>query len=75
MIFIGGTKNSFGKGIGRQLSGFPNRKRVNKRRIVMPNKDSKGPKGNGLRDGHGNGKGKGTGKGAGSKKGGKKGKC
>jgi hypothetical protein len=41
----------------------------------MPNKNGKGPKGNGPRDGHGGGKGKGTGKGAGPKTGGKKGKC
>lgn len=41
----------------------------------MPNKDQKGPKGGGPRDGHGGGKGKGTGKPAGAKKGGKKGGC
>jgi hypothetical protein len=41
----------------------------------MPNKDGKGPKGRGPRDGHGGGKGKGTSKPAGAKKGGKKGGC
>ncbi len=41
----------------------------------MPNKDGKGPKGDGLRDGHGQGKGRGTGKGAGPKTGGQKGNC
>jgi hypothetical protein len=33
----------------------------------MPNRDGKGPKGSGLRDGRGEGKGRGTGKGTGSK--------
>jgi len=41
----------------------------------MPNKDGKGPKGRGTRDGHGGGKGKGTSKGGGKKSGGKKGGC
>ncbi len=41
----------------------------------MPNKDGKGPKGEGPRDGHGAGKGKGTTKPAGAKQGGKKGDC
>jgi len=41
----------------------------------MPNKDGKGPKGRGPKDGHGGGKGKGTSKPAGPKKGGKKGEC
>lgn len=41
----------------------------------MPNKDGKGPKGEGPRDGHGDGKGKGTAKPAGAKQGGKKGGC
>jgi len=42
---------------------------------TMPNRDGKGPKGRGPRDGRGEGKGRGTGKGAGPQKGGKKGKC
>jgi hypothetical protein len=41
----------------------------------MPNKDGKGPKGEGPKDGHGGGKGKGTSKPAGPKKGGEKGDC
>ena len=41
----------------------------------MPNKDGKGPKGEGPKDGHGGGKGKGTRKPAGPKKGGGKGAC
>jgi len=41
----------------------------------MPNKDGKGPKGRGSKNGHGGEKGKGTRKPAGSKKGGKKGRC
>jgi len=41
----------------------------------MPNKDGKGPKGTGPRDGRGGGKGTGTQKPAGKKKGGKKGNC
>lgn len=41
----------------------------------MPNKDGKGPKGDGLRDGHGDGKGRKTGTGAGAKTGGEKGNC
>lgn len=41
----------------------------------MPNKDGRGPKGNGLRDGHGDGKGRRTGTGAGKKEGGQKGDC
>jgi len=55
------------------------RRRYNKKRreevINMPNKNGKGPKGRGPRDGHGGGKGKGTIKPAGAKKGGKKGGC
>jgi hypothetical protein len=47
--------------------------------IPMPNKDGKGPKGEGPKDGHGGGKGKGPRKGtsepAGPKKGGEKGGC
>jgi hypothetical protein len=43
--------------------------------IPMPNKDEKGPKGEGTKDGHGGGKGKGTNKPAGPKKGEKKGGC
>ena len=43
--------------------------------ISMPNKDGKGPKGKGPKDGHGRGKGKGTNKPAGPKKGGEKGGC
>jgi len=42
--------------------------------IPMPNKDGKGPKGEGQKDGHGGGKGKGTSKPAGPKKGGGKGR-
>lgn len=41
----------------------------------MPNRDGKGPKGSGPRDGHGGGKGRGTGSGSGRKTGGRKGKC
>ena len=41
----------------------------------MSNKDGKGPKGQGPKDGRGGGKGRGTKKPAGSKKGGKKGTC
>lgn len=41
----------------------------------MPNRDGKGPKGKGPRDGRGEGKGRGTGKGTDPQKGGKKGKC
>ena len=59
-------------GIEKQLIG---KRILEHKEKVMPKKDGKGPKGNGLRDGHGGGKGKGTGKGAGSKKGGKKGSC
>jgi hypothetical protein len=40
---------------------------------IMPNKNGKGPKGRGPRDGHGGGKGKGTSKGSGPMTGGKKG--
>ena len=45
--------------------------------IPMPNKDGKGPKGQGPKDGSGGGKGegKGTNKPAGPKKGGEKGGC
>ena len=41
----------------------------------MGNKDGKGPKGDGPRDGHAGGEGRGTRTGAGSKTGGKKGDC
>ncbi len=41
----------------------------------MPDKNGKGPKGDGPRDGHGAGRGKGLKKPAGGKKGGKKGGC
>jgi len=41
----------------------------------MPNKNGKGPKGNGPRDGRGGGKGRGTSKGQGTRTGGKKGNC
>jgi len=41
----------------------------------MPNKNKKGPKGSGPRDGHGDGKGRRTGSGSDKKTGGKKGKC
>ena len=41
----------------------------------MPNKDGKGPKGRGIRDGHGGGKGCGTSKPQEKKTGGKKGNC
>jgi len=55
------------------------RRRYNRKRreevMNMPNKNGKGPKGQGPRDGHGGGKGKGTSKPAGAKKGGKKGGC
>ena len=40
---------------------------------VMPNKDGKGPKGRGPRDGRGKGKGRGTNPGQGAMTGGKKG--
>ena len=41
----------------------------------MPNKNGNGPKGQGLKDGHGKGQGKGNGAGQGSMTGGKKGNC
>jgi len=41
----------------------------------MPNKDGRGPKGTGPRDGHGGGLGRGTAKPAGPKTGGKRGNC
>jgi hypothetical protein len=41
----------------------------------MPNRDGKGPRGQGPRDGRGGGRGRGPMKPAGSKKGGRKGGC
>ena len=41
----------------------------------MPNKDGKGPKGQGPKDGRGGGQGQGTNAPAGPKKGGRKGNC
>jgi hypothetical protein len=66
---------SYGKAPIKSSAAIEYHKETKKGLLPMPNKDKKGPKGQGPKDGHGEGKGIGKGKPAGPKKGGKKGEC